>query len=86
MSPERLLSLQREIEEKGLSDLRQLAPIGDLWFANGWAPDGIEYQIMDAFHQQGFKFDKHITHGYRRTHHEYFCSELGLRYHVDSSG
>lgn len=92
--PEWKKKLTRKIGLFGLSDLRKLAPIGDLGYANGWDwnPYGeegwfygeMEKAIMDAFHAQGFKFDKGEDSGYRRTDHHSYCTELGLRYSVDS--
>lgn len=78
----------------GLSDLRKLAPIGDLGYANvwyldygrkGWFYGEMEKAIMEAFHEQGFMFDKCYSNGYRGTVHHSFCTELGLSYSVDSS-
>jgi hypothetical protein len=87
--------LVRKIGLFGLSDLRKLAPIGDLGYANGWYwnPSGekgfmygeMEIAILKAFREQGFKFDKGYSSGYRGTDHHSTCTELGLRYSVDSS-
>ena len=87
--------LIRKIGLFGLSDLRKLAPIGDLGYANGWYwnPSGekgfmygeMEIAILNAFREQGFKFDKGYSSGYRGTDHHSICTELGLRYSVDSS-
>ena len=87
--------LSKKIGLFGLSDLRKLAPVGDLGYANGWYWDfygrkgwfygEMEKAIMDAFHQQGFKFDKGYSTGYRHTDHHHICTELGLSYSVDSS-
>ena len=87
--------LTRKIGLFGLSDLRKIAPIGDLGYANGWdwnwqGKEGwmygeMEKAIMRAFHEQGFKFDKGWSSGYRRTDHHSVCTELGLSYSVDSS-
>ena len=87
--------LVRKIGLFGLSDLRKLAPIGDLGYANGWYwnPSGekgfmygdMEKAIMEAFREQDFKFDKGYSSGYRGTDHHSICTELGLRYSVDSS-
>ena len=86
--------LVRKIGLFGLSDLRKLAPIGDLGYANGWYwnPSGekgfmygeMEIAILKAFREQGFKFDKGYSSGYRGTDHHSICTELGLRYSVDS--
>ena len=87
--------LIRKIGLFGLRDLRKLAPIGDLGYANGWYwnPSGekgfmygeMEIAILNAFREQGFKFDKGYSSGYRGTDHHSICTELGLRYSVDSS-
>ena len=92
--PEWKKDLTRKIGLFGLGDLRKLAPIGDLGYANGWywnfeGESGwfygeMEKAIMEAFREQGFKFDKGYDSGYRRTDHHYICTELGLRYSVDS--
>ena len=93
--PERKKELVRKIGLFGLSDLRKLAPIGDLGYANGWTPifhdDGrgwmygeMESSILSAFREQGFRFDKGYSSGYRGTDHHRICTELGLSYSVDS--
>lgn len=79
----------------GLSDLRRLAPVGSLGYANGWYWNfhnrkgwmygDMEKAIMDAFRSQGFRFDEGYSSGYRNTDHHYMCTELGLSYSVDSS-
>ena len=87
--------LVRKIGLFGLSDLRKLAPIGDLGYANGWTPifsddpsgfmyGEMESSILKAFREQGFMFDKGYSSGYRGTDHHYICTELCLRYSVDS--
>ena len=93
--PEWKKELVRKIGLFGLSDLRMLAPVGDLGYANGWYWDymgrkgwfygEMEKAIMRAFHEQGFRFDKSWDSGYRRTDHHSVCTELGLSYSVDSS-
>ena len=93
---ERKKELVRKIGLFGLSDLRKLAPIGDLGYANGWTPifhdDGhgwmygeMESSILKAFHEQGFKFDKCYSSGYRGTDQHCKCTELNLSYSYDSS-
>ena len=92
--PEWKKELSKKIEKYGLSDLRKLAPIGNLGYANdwdwnprgekGWFYGEMEKAIMKAFHEQGFKFDKGYSTGYRQTDHHYICTELGLSYSVDS--
>ena len=94
--PEWKKKLVRKIGLFGLSDLRKLAPIGDLGYANGWSPifsddpegwmyGDMEKAVMKAFHEQGFKFDKSWSSGYRGTSHHSVCTELKLSYSVDSS-
>lgn len=92
--PEWKKDLTRKIGLFGLSDLRKLAPIGDLGYANGWYwnpsdEEGwffgeMEKAVMEAFREQGFMFDKEYSTGYRRTDHHYICTELNMRYSVDS--
>lgn len=93
--PEWKKELVRKIGLLGLSDLRKLAPIGDLGYANGWTPifhddpkgwmyGEMESAILKAFHKQGFKFDKDWSTGYRQTDHHILCTELGMSYSVDS--
>ena len=94
--PEWKKELVREIGLFGLSDLRKLAPIGDLGYANGWSPTfrddpkgwmygEMEKAVMNAFHEQGFRFDKGYSGGYCGTDHHSICTELGMSYSVDSS-
>lgn len=79
--------LVRKVGLFGLSDLRRLAPIGDLGYMNGWHADvfmdgGLECAIYHAMHEQGFVCDR----GYTRWGHDHhsICTELGLSYSVDS--
>jgi hypothetical protein len=86
--------LVRKIGLFGLRDLRKLSPIGDLGYANGWYwnPSGekgfmygeMEIAILKAFREQGFRFDRGYSSGYRGTDHHSVCTELGLSYSVDS--
>ena len=87
------LELTRKIGLMGLTDLRKLAPIGDLGYENGWYSPfgdgswmngGMEQAIVDEAYKQGFK-PKYISHGYRGTDNETYFPEIGLRYHTDSS-
>ena len=93
--PEWKKELVRKIGLLGLSDLHKLAPIGDLGYANGWSPTfrddpkgwmygEMEQSIMQAFREQGFKFDKGYSSGYRGTDHHSLCTELSMSYSVDS--
>ena len=98
MSEKQRKELSCKIGLFGLGDLRKLAPIGNLGYANGWYPPcgsdawmngGMERAIMAAFREQkdrfGFTVDGHST-GWARTDHHSFCKELGLRWSVDSGG
>ena len=88
--------LVRKVGIFGLRDVRMLAPIGDLGYANGWDPcglfptqgtfmnGGLERTVYDAVRQQGYRFDC-IRHNERGTDTVYYCKELGMTYHVDSS-
>ena len=98
MTKERKLELTRKIRLFGLNDLRKIAPIGDLGYANGWYEPfgdgswmngGLERAIMAAFYEQqkrmGYQTDEYSS-GYRNTDHHISCKELGLSWSVDSSG
>ena len=86
--------LSRKIGLLGLSDLRRLAPVGDLGYANGWDWDymgrkgwfygDMEKAVMRAFREQDFRFDKGYSSGYRGTDHHCICTELKLSYSYDS--
>lgn len=93
------LQLSCKVGLFGLSDLRKLAPIGDLGYENGWYPPffgrvdlwldvALPKLIMKAFWEQrekfGFKVDGYST-GWANTDHHSFCRELGLSWSVDSS-
>lgn len=96
MTTEQKLELTRKIELFGLSDLRKIAPIGDLGYMNGWygpfgdgswMKGGLERAIYHAFCEQkgkfGYKTDGYSS-GYRNTDHHTYCKELGLSWSVDS--
>lgn len=88
--------LVRKVGLMGLNDLRKLAPIGDLGYANGWYPcglfptmgtfmyGGLERCIYEAAIAQGFTF-KCISHRETGVDTVYRCEEIGMTYHVDSS-
>ena len=95
MTKEDKLELTRKIGLFGLSDLRKLAPIGDLGYMNGWyyydkswMKGGLEIAVMNAYSEQckrnGYKTEGYTT-GYRRTDHHSYCRQLGLSWAVDSS-
>ena len=88
--------LLRKVGLMGLRDVRLLAPIGDLGYANGWYPcsflpkqgtfmhGGLERAVYDAVREQGYSF-KCVSYNHRGTDTVYRCEELGMTYHVDSS-
>ena len=88
--------LLRKVGLLGLGDLRKLAPIGDLGFANGWyshpffkshgtfMDGGLERMVYDAAREQGYQF-KVISHRETGSDTVYYCEELEMTYHVDSS-
>lgn len=90
------MDLVRKIGLMGLSDVSKLAPIGDLGYANGWYPcglipslgtfmnGGLERMIYEAANEQGYRF-RCISHNERGTDTVYYCDELRMTYHVDSS-
>ena len=95
MTKNQKLELSRKIGLFGLKDLRKLAPIGDLGYANGWNTyygkgwmfGDMEEAIVKAFYEQREKFGftcEGTSTGYRRTDHHTYCKELGLRWSVDS--
>ena len=98
MTKQHKIELTCKIGLFGLSDLRKIAPIGDLGYVNGWYPPfysstnmwldvEMPKAIMQAFREQrekfGFKVEGHST-GYRNTDHHSYCKELGLSWSVDS--
>ena len=88
--------LVRKVGLMGLRDVRKLAPIGDLGYANGWYPcgllptkgtfmdGGLERCIYEAACEQGFTFEC-TSHRETGVDTCYYCKELGMKYHVDSS-
>ncbi len=88
--------LVRKVGLFGLSDVKRLAPIGDLGYANGWYTNGffpkqgtfmeggLERMIYDAACEQGYSFQR-FMYNERGTDTHYCCKELGIHYHVDSS-
>ena len=95
MSNERKLELTRKIGLFGMSDLRKIAPIGDLGYANGWYSPfgseawmngGLERALVKAAREQGFKSEGR-ENGYpnRGTDNVTYFPEIGMTYHVDSS-
>ena len=95
MSDKQKLELTRKIGLFGLSDLRKIAPIGNLGYANGWETHwgkgwmhgGMEKAVVRAFREQqkkyGWEVKGHST-GYRMTDHHTYIPELGLSWSVDS--
>jgi len=88
--------LVRKVGLFGLRDVKALAPIGDLGYANGWYPcgffplqgtfmkGGLERVVFEAAQEQGYTF-KCVSHRETGVDTVYYCEELRLTYHVDSS-
>ena len=86
MNAEERQELLNKVERFGLSDLRKLAPIGDLGYMNGWKDNDIEWEIYREFYKQGFKVDYGYDDRWTGTLHTHHCTQLGLTWRVDSSG
>lgn len=94
MSREQRMELVRKIGLFGLSDLRKLAPIGDLGYLNdtsyyrgNWPMSGMVSAIMSAFWEQRERYGWTVNGGntvWRCTDHWSHCPELGLSWQVDS--
>lgn len=96
MTDKQKLELTRRIGLFGIKDLRKIAPIGNLGYANEWygpysdgtwMNGGLERAIMKAFNEQMEKFGydlKCSSSGYCLTDHHSMCYELGLSWSVDS--
>lgn len=96
-----LMDLYRKVTLFGVQDLRRLSPIGDIGYLNGisyygheetfkgFLRSGLLSIIYGAFCEQykprGFTSRGWST-GWANTDHHTHCEELGLTYHVDSSG
>jgi hypothetical protein len=90
------MELVRKVGIFGLKDVKKLAPIGDLGYANGWYQQswlpnsgtfmrgGLERMIYEAACAQGYGF-KEISHRETGVDTVYHNEELGMTYHVDSS-
>lgn len=101
MTKQEGLELYRNMGLFGVQDLRRLSPIGDIGYLNsisyyedvesfeGFLRSGLVRIIYDAFCEQykprGFTSRGWST-GWANTDHHTHCPELGLTYHVDSSG
>lgn len=91
------MDLYRKVSLFGLSDLRKLAPIGDIDYLNGISfyrgssfrsflrstlIDWIYKAYCEQFQSSGWT-EQHYQRG--RCIHEYNCPELGFWYGIDSS-
>jgi hypothetical protein len=86
--------LLRKVGVFGVGDVKRLAPIGDLGYMNGWYPPffwepkfvdtEMPRMIYESACEQGYRF-KEISHNERGTDTVYYCEELKMTYHVDSS-
>ena len=91
------MDLVRKIGLMGLRDVSKLSPIGDLGYMNGWyrcswSPSkgtwmdgGMERAIYEAAREQGYRFEI-ISHRETGSDTCYYCKDLHMYYHVDSSG
>ena len=100
MSDEQLMDLYRKVSLFGLSDLRKLAPIGDIGYLNGIDFYGRFYKgtfrgflrstlldwVYKAYCAQ-FKERGWTEKGSSsgRCIHDHYCPELGFSYGIDSS-
>lgn len=101
MTQDEGIRLFRNVGLFGVHDLRRLSPIGDIGYLNsisyyrheesfeGFLRSGLVNIIYDAFCEQ-YKSRGFTSHGWStgwaNTDHHTHCKELGLTYHVDSSG
>lgn len=93
MSKEQKMELVRKVGLFGLSDLKKIAPIGDLGYLNAisfyhdFLNSGLIDAIMKAFYEQCEKYGWTVESGdtgWRCTDHWSHCPELGLTWRVDS--
>lgn len=97
MTDNQLMDLFRKVSIYGLSDLRKLAPIGDIGYLNGisyyrnnnfrgFLRSTLIQWIYDAYCEQKMKFGwQEYSHQCGRCIHEFHCPEIGLHYGIDSS-
>jgi len=88
------MELVRKVGLLGLSDLRKLAPIGDLGYLNDisyyrgdFTRSGLIEAIIHAFYEQKNRFgftEVCRETVWRCTDHEYYCPELGMYWQIDS--
>jgi hypothetical protein len=97
MSDSQLMDLFRKVSIYGLSDLRKLAPIGDIGYLNGisfykgnsfrsFLRSTLLQWVYDAYCEQFKRMgwtEQHSQSG--RCINDYYCPELGFRYGIDSS-
>ena len=94
MSDKQAMELVRKVGLFGLSDLRKLAPIGDIGYLNAisyyrgnFLRSGLLDAIYHAYCQQFKKYgwtEQHRCSRWRNSDNDYFCPEIGLRYSIDS--
>ena len=94
MTPENLKKIAEKVIEHGTSDLRKLAPIGDIGYLNGIEfykgdfyrsiiPDAIMKAFWEQKKEYGWTVESKESH-WRNTDNSYYCPELELRWAVDS--
>ena len=97
MTDNQLMDLYRKVSLFGLSDLRKLAPIGDIGYLNGISfyrgksfgsflrstlIDWVYKAYCEQFKKMGWT-EQHHQSG--RCINDYYCPELGFSYGIDSS-
>ena len=94
MIREQCMELVRKVGLVGLSDLRKLAPIGDMGYLNSFQFHRHDFvmgvlpsAVMKAFAEQREKYGFSLVELPQRwaCDHHYHCPELGLYYSIDSS-
>lgn len=97
MTDNQLMDLYRKVSLFGLSDLRKLAPIGNIGYLNGinyYSGNGFRSFLRSTLLDWVFKAycDQYKRMGWTekdyqrgRCIHEYNCPELGFWYGIDSS-
>lgn len=97
MSDEQLMDLYRKVSLFGLSDLRRIAPIGDIGYLNGISfyrgntfrsflrstlLEWVYKAYCEQFRERGWT-ERHTQSG--RCINDFYCPEIGFGYGIDSS-
>ena len=94
MSDKQAMELVRKVGLFGLSDLRKLAPIGDIGYLNAidyyrgnFLRSGLLNAIYKAYCAQFKKYgwtEQVTSSRWRNSDNSYYCPELDFRYSIDS--